>query len=328
MQLVVAPQNLRLNIQSGQNLLDVLRENAVPISYSCMSGRCGTCRCKVTQGQVQHSGPENGRPEMDQDAYVLACQSVLTDSCTIEIPDMDEVVVHPAKIIKGTVLAIEELTHDIRRLRIKPAKPMSFSPGQYATLQFTPDHIRPYSWAGLPGDEDMEFQIRQVPGGRVTDYVFSTLKVGDAVRISGPLGTAYLRQKHLGPMLCVGGGTGIAPIVSIVRGAMAANMHNPVHVYFGVRSQEDCYDVARLRRIAQEHGNMTLHVVVATGPVHAGLRSGLVTDAIQQDLPALKNFVGYFCGAPAMVEALNSVAQSLGMPLDNIHADAFYPSGI
>jgi ferredoxin-NAD(P)+ reductase (naphthalene dioxygenase ferredoxin-specific) len=241
---------------------------------------------------------------------------------------MDEVVVHPAKIIKGTVLAIEELTHDIRRLRIKPAKPMSFSPGQYATLQFTPDHIRPYSWAGLPNDDEMEFHIRQVPGGRVTDYVFSTLKVGDAVRISGPLGTAYLRQKHLGPMLCVGGGTGIAPIVSIVRGAMAANMHNPVHVYFGVRSQEDCYDVARLRRIAQEHGNMTLHVVVATGPVHAGLRSGLVTDAIQQDLPALKNFVGYFCGAPAMVEALNSVAQSLGMPLDNIHADAFYPSGI
>jgi ferredoxin-NAD(P)+ reductase (naphthalene dioxygenase ferredoxin-specific) len=277
---------------------------------------------------VQHSGPENGRPEMDQDAYVLACQSVLTDSCTIEIPDMDEVVVHPAKIIKGTVLAIEELTHDIRRLRIKPAKPMAFSPGQYATLQFTPDHIRPYSWAGLPNDDEMEFHIRQVPGGRVTDYVFSSLKVGDAVRISGPMGTAYLRQKHSGPMLCVGGGTGIAPIISIVRGAMAANMHNPVHVYFGVRSQEDCYDVARLRRIAQEHGNMTLHVVVATGPVHAGLRSGLVTDAIQQDLPALKNFVGYFCGAPAMVEALSSLAQSLGMPLDNIHADAFYPSGI
>jgi ferredoxin-NAD(P)+ reductase (naphthalene dioxygenase ferredoxin-specific) len=328
MQLLVAPQNLRLTIQSGQNLLDVLRENAVPISYSCMSGRCGTCRCKVTQGQVQHSGPENGRPEMEQDAYVLACQSVLTDSCTIEIPDMDEVVVHPAKIIKGTVMAIETLTHDIRRLRIKPAKPMAFSPGQYASLQFTPDHIRPYSWAGLPDDEEMEFQIRQVPGGRVTDYVFSTLKVGDAVRISGPLGTAYLRQKHTGPMLCVGGGTGIAPIVSIVRGAMAADMHNPVHVYFGVRSQEDSYDLERLRRIAQEHGNMTLHVVVATGPVSDDQRSGLVTDAIQQDLPALNNFVGYFCGAPAMVEALSSLAQSLGMPLDKIHADAFYPSGI
>jgi len=241
---------------------------------------------------------------------------------------MDEVVVHPAKIIKGTVTAIEALTHDIRRVRIKPAKTMAFSPGQYATLQFTPEHIRPYSWAGLPDDDEMEFQIRQVPGGRVTEYVFSTLKVGDTVRISGPLGTSYLRQKHSGPMLCVGGGTGIAPIVSVVRGAMAANMHNPVHVYFGVRSQEDSYDLDRLRRIAQEHGNMQLHVVVATGPVSKELRSGLVTDAIRVDLPGLQDWVGYFCGAPAMVEALSRVAKTLGMPPEKIHADAFYPSGI
>lgn len=328
MELLVQPNHLRIQIQSGQNLLEVLREHAVPISYSCMSGRCGTCRCKVIQGGVTHSGPESGRPAMAQDPHVLACQSVLTDSCTIEIPEMDEVIVHPAKIIKGTVLAIEELTHDIRRLRIKPAKPMAFSPGQYATLQFTPDHIRPYSWAGLPDDEEMEFQIRQVPGGRVTEYVFSSLKEGDAVRISGPLGTAYLRQKHTGPILCVGGGTGIAPIVSIIRGVMAAHMTNPVHVYFGVRSQEDSYDLDRLRHLAQAHGNMVLHVVVATGAIQAGMRSGLVTDAIASDLPHLHDFMAYFCGAPAMVEALNALAQQLSMPAEKIHADAFYPSGI
>jgi len=76
----------------------------------------------------------------------------------------------------------------------------------------------------------MEFLIRQVPGGRVTEYVFATLKPGDAVRISGPLGTSYLRQKHTGPMLCVGGGTGIAPIMSILRGAMAAGIYIPVHI--------------------------------------------------------------------------------------------------
>jgi ferredoxin-NAD(P)+ reductase (naphthalene dioxygenase ferredoxin-specific) len=62
--------------------------------------------------------------------------------------------------------------------------------------------------------------------------------------------------------------------------------------------------------------------------VNKGLRSGLVTDAIQNDLPILNNFVGYFCGAPVMVEALNRLAQSLGMPLEKIHADAFYPSSI
>ena len=322
------PNNLKLDIQSGQNLLDVLRDHAVPISYSCMSGRCGTCRCKVTHGEVRNSGPEAGRPGLDLDTYVLACQSVLTQSCTIEIPDCGEVIVHPAKIIKGTVTAIEEVTHDIRRIRIKPAKPLVFSPGQYALLQFTPDHIRPYSWAGLPQDQEMEFHIRQVPGGRVTDYVFSTLQTGDAVRISGPMGTAYLRTKHTGPMLCVGGGTGIAPIVSIVRGAMAVGMQQAIHVYFGVRSQQDRYDLDRLNQLAQQHGQMKLHVVVATGPVSAGERSGLVTEAIKQDFLQLQDVIGYFCGAPAMVEALNSLVQSMGMPPENIHADAFYPSGI
>ena len=328
MELLVQPNDIRLSIQSGQNLLDVLKDNAIPISYSCMSGRCGTCRCKVIKGQVQHSGPEAGRPQLDSDPYVLACQSVLTESCAIEIPDIDEVVIHPAKIIKGTVVSIEELTHDIRRVRIKPAKPLGFSPGQYATLQFTPDHIRPYSWAGLPGDEEMEFQIRQVPGGRVTEFVFMKLAVGDAIRVSGPLGTAFLRKKHEGPILCVGGGTGIAPVISIVRGAIEAGMKNPIHLYFGVRSQEDLYDAERLEQLATEHGAMKVNIVVATGAVTNGQRVGLVTEAIKADHPNLKDFCAYFCGAPAMVEALNSLAKDLGMESSKIHADAFYPSGI
>jgi naphthalene 1,2-dioxygenase ferredoxin reductase component len=328
MELLVQPNDIRLSIQSGQNLLDVLKDNGVPISYSCMSGRCGTCRCKVIQGEVRHSGPEAGRPQLESDPCVLACQSVLTESCTIEIPDMDEVIVHPAKIIKGTVVAIEPLTHDIRRVRVRPAKPLDFSPGQYATLQFTPDHIRPYSWAGLPDDDEMEFQIRQVPGGRVTEYVFTTLAVGDAIRISGPLGTAYLRKKHAGPILCVGGGTGLAPVLSIVRGAIDAGMTNPIHLYFGVRSQEDLYDAERLKKLASDHGAMKVNIVVATGSVSVDQRSGLVTDAIQADLPDLKEWSAYFCGAPAMVEALNMLAKKLGMAPSKIHADAFYPSGI
>ena len=129
-------------------------------------------------------------------------------------------------------------------------------------------------------------------------------------------------------MLCVGGGTGIAPVVSIVRGAIAAGMHNPIHLYFGVRSAEDLYDAQRLQDLAQEHGDMQVHIVVATGAVTQGQRSGLVTDAIRHDLPQLKDFVAYFCGAPAMVDALNSMAQQLGMPPSRIHADAFYPSGL
>jgi ferredoxin-NAD(P)+ reductase (naphthalene dioxygenase ferredoxin-specific) len=329
MELVVKPLDRHIKVDSGSNLLEVLREHGLPISYSCMSGRCGTCRCRVVEGKVLNGGPENGRPlEAGKDTHVLACQAVLTDNCTIELPEVDDVIVHPARIVKGVVTAIEEATHDIRRLRVKLAKPIEFSPGQYVTLQFSPDHIRPYSMAGLMGDAEMEFQIRKVPDGRVTDYVFSQLKVGDAVRVSGPLGTAFLRRKHEGPMLCVGGGTGLAPALSVVRGALASGMTNPIHLYFGVRSQQDVYDADRLAALAHAHPQLKLHTIVSTGPVGPGQRSGLVTDAIRQDLASLKGWRAYLCGAPAMVEALSSLAQSLGMPLDNIHADAFYPSGI
>ena len=73
---------------------------------------------------------------------------------------------------------------------------------------------------------------------------------------------------------------------------------------------------------------MHVHIVVATGPVEAGQRSGLVTDAVQHDFVSLKDFCAYFCGAPAMVEALNTLAKNLQLDASNIHADAFYPSGI
>ncbi len=328
MELVVEPFNVRLNVDSGSNLLDVLRSHHLPISYSCMSGRCGTCRCRVVSGQVRNSGPEAGRPHAGKDDYVLACQAVLTDNCTIELPEVDEVVVHTARIVKGTVTSIDEATHDIRRIRVKLAKPLDFSAGQYATLQFTPEHIRPYSMAGLCDDTEMEFQIRRVPDGRVTAFVFDELQVGGTLRVSGPLGTAYLRKKHTGPMLCVGGGTGLAPVLSIVRGALAAGMQNPIHLYFGVRSAEDVYDAQRLQALAAAHANVKVHIVVATGAAGAGQRSGLVTDAIENDLGRLAGWRAYLCGAPAMVDALNLLVTRMGVEPGHVHADAFYPSGV
>ncbi len=328
MKLMIQPFKRSLDVESGQHLLDVLRAHAVPVSFSCLAGRCGTCRCKVLSGQVLDSGPQSGRPVAGQNETVLACQAVLTQDCTIELPEVDEVVVHPARVLKGTVSAIEPATHDILKVRLKLAKPLAFSPGQYATLQFTPEHIRPYSMTGLPDDAEMEFHIRRVPGGRVTGYVFDELKVGAAVRVSGPLGTAYLRQKHTGPMLCVGGGTGLAPVLSIVRGALAAGMGNPIHLYFGVRSAQDVYDAERLHTLAQQHPQLKVHIVVATGSSAPGQRSGLVTDAIAQDLPSLAGWRAYVCGAPAMVEAVNLVLARQGIAPEHIYADAFYPSGV
>lgn len=327
MDLLVQPLKRVIRVEPGANLLQALQAAQVPMSYSCMAGRCGTCRCRVLDGEVMEGSGERQGPLDGSDNFVLACQTYLTEPCTIEIPEPDDVVVHPARTVKATVTGIEHLTHDILRLVLRPAKAMEFSPGQYVQLQFTPAHVRPYSMAGLCGDGSLEFHVRRVPDGRVTGYIAHDLQVGDAVKVSGPLGSAYLRRKHEGPMLCVAGGTGLAPILSILRGAIAQGMRNPIHLYFGVRSPRDVYGLSWLEHLQREHPRLNVQVVLGSGGNPATQRCGLVTDAIEQDHGDLSGWRAYLCGSPPMVEAATVVARRKGIAAGHIHADAFYTQG-
>ncbi len=326
-QILVQPLQRTLSVALGVNLLEALRSSDIPVSYSCLAGRCGTCRCKVVAGHVLDSCRETGRFMEATDDYVLACQTFITESCTVEIAEPDEVVVHRPKIVKATVMAIDAPTHDIRRIVLKPAKPLDFSPGQYAQLQFTPAHVRPYSMAGVDDDAELEFHVRLVPEGRVTGYIAKTLAVGHEVRISGPLGCAYLRRKHAGPMLCVAGGTGLAPILSIIRGVIASGMRNSIYLYFGVRAARDIYSRQCLDELQRQHPQLHVNVVVSSGH-SADCRSGLVTEAIAKDWQhiSLAGFRAYLCGAPPMVEATSLLLRRMNVETSHIYADAFYAS--
>ena len=171
MDILVQPLNRVIRAEPGVNLLDALRAAQVPMSYSCLSGRCGICRCRVLSGEVLDGGREQQRPLDGVDGAVLACQTYVTEPCTIEVPAPEEAVVHRARVAKATVVAIEPLAADIRRLLLKVAKPIAFSPGQYMQLGFTPTHVRPYSMANLPGEQLLEFHIQLMPQGRVSGYI-------------------------------------------------------------------------------------------------------------------------------------------------------------
>lgn len=326
-QLTIYPLDRALEVRTGANLLQALRDNSIPVSYSCMAGRCGTCRCKVVRGKVLESGRESQTPLANAEQFVLACQTTLTEDCVIEIPEPDEIVTHPARILKATVASLIPMTHDVLQLRMTINKPMSYSPGQYAELQFGPGLVRPYSMAGLGQDGELEFHIRIVPDGRVTQHLANHVKPGDSVRVTGPLGTAYLRRKHAGPIICIAGSTGLAPILSIVRGALAEGMSNPIHVYFGVRTPRDVYGEEWLKALEQAHPNVKTHVVITSGNESAARRSGLVTDAMAADWRSLAEARAYVCGPPAMVEAATLVLKQRGLPREHLYADAFYPTG-
>jgi ferredoxin-NAD(P)+ reductase (naphthalene dioxygenase ferredoxin-specific) len=328
MEVSILPLQRTLDVRSGENLLEALRNNRIPVSYSCMAGRCGTCRCRLVSGSVLLTGTSESQPPVANGQSVLACQATVVEDCVIEIPEVDEIVAHPAKIIKTTVVGIEDLTHDIKRVRLALSRSFEFSPGQYATLQFTAQHIRPYSMAVTANSEEVEFHIRLVPGGRVTSYVATDLRVGQAVRLSGPLGTAYLRKKYAGPIVCIAGGTGLAPILSILRGMVDAGMRNPVHVYFGVRSSEDIYGLRWLNEMREALPDLTVHVVVASGANGGPFRAGVVTEAVNTDWKSMTGWRAYLAGAPVMVDAASILLRQKGVDPDHIYADAFYASGV
>jgi ferredoxin-NAD(P)+ reductase (naphthalene dioxygenase ferredoxin-specific) len=254
---------------------------------------------------------------------------VIESDCAIEVPEPDEVVIHPAKTLKGTVTAYESLSADVRRLRLKTNKPLEFSPGQYAHLRFRgPEGTRAYSMAGLAEDGELEFHIRLVPGGRVTSRLDDSIERGSVVKVNGPLGASYLRRKHAGPMLCVASGTGLAPILSIVRGALESGMENPIHLIFGARTQEDLYGVTYLKTLAADFPNFDYCITLNHTNDLDQYTRGLVTDAIAQRFPNLAGWRIYLAGAPVMVEAASVACTNRGASIEHIYADAFYPSGV
>ncbi|WP_144154393.1 2Fe-2S iron-sulfur cluster-binding protein [Paraburkholderia sp. BCC1885] len=324
MQLLVQPLGKTIEFQPGANLLETLRQAEVPVSYSCMAGRCGTCRCKVIEGSVEATSAVTQENPHPAGMSVLACQATLTADCAIEIPEPDEVVVHPARIVKGTVVSIDAPVSDVRIVRMSLNRPLSFSPGQYANVQFMPGRERPYSMAGVDTDALIEFHIRVVPGGAVSGHVATQLKCGDTARISGPLGTSYLRRQHDGPVICVAGGTGLAPVLSIVRALLEGGDRRAIHLYFGVRSEADVYGAGTLSELAERFPNLAVHTVIATGPARDRHRAGLVTDALDSDWGTLDGFRAYVCGSPPMVDAVRQTLIAKGLGYEHVYADAFF----
>lgn len=324
MEMTIQPLNEKLEVEPGTNLLETLLKHQIPISYSCMSGRCGTCQCTVLEGDV--TGPKATEGSPDEDNKILACMSTINSDCVVEIPEPDEIVVHPAKVLKGTVTRFESVSHDVRILSLKTNKPLEFSPGQYVQLQFAPDAIRPYSMAGICGDDELEFHIRIVPDGRVTPRIDRELSVGDKVRVSGPLGASYLRMKHEGPMLCVAGGTGLAPMLSTARGALEAGMTNPIYFYFGVRDEIDVYGLDLLDDLAKRFSNFQYEVVLSACQTETRFAQGFVTDVISAKFDSLEGWRVYLAGPPPMVEAATRLSETKGVESKHIYADAFYPT--
>jgi Na+-transporting NADH:ubiquinone oxidoreductase subunit NqrF len=229
----------RLPVPDGQTILEAALQNGVAYPHGCRSGRCGSCKSRLIEGAVEmlpHSRYALTEEET-RCGFILACRAVPKSDVAVAWLGNDEAAAAPIQNVEGTVVAMDELTHDIMRVRIRPeaTNTLPFAAGQYADIRFGPSPARSYSMANRPGDRELEFHIRRVPGGVASGYVHATLQPGERVALRAPLGSSHLRDEHSGPMLCIAGGSGLAPINSIVETALAHGMSQPIHVYFGAR---------------------------------------------------------------------------------------------
>jgi len=232
---------------------------------------------------------------------------------------------HPSRVLLCRVDGIADLTYGIRELRlaIETGGPFDFSAGQYAQIEFACGLSGYYSMASTPAQEQLVFQLRRTADGKTSSYVAQELKFGDKVKVSGPLGSSYLRGKHAGPVLLVAGGSGLAPIYSVLCTLLGRGSGERVALYFGVRSERDVYHERLLADLMANHGNFSYQIVLSEPDGESGRRRGLVHQAVAEDLADAAGYTAYLAGPPAMVEAAGQLLLARGVERRDIHADAF-----
>lgn len=313
---------------NGVTILEAAFDAGVPFPHGCQSGNCGACKAYLLDGAVDMEGYAEAALTGEERArgLILACRAVPTAPCTVVWLDEDDLIVHPRRTLSTTIVAIDDATHDIRRvmLAIEAGGPFTFSAGQYASVAFAGVPPRDYSMANRPGETLLEFHVRHMRDGTTSRHVATNVRLGDQVRVDGPFGTSYLRESHRGPILAIAGGSGVAPIKSIVEQAVAKRMPQPIHLYIGARDEQDLYLLTRFTVLAAKHP--TLHVMpVLSEPTGATpRRRGFLHDAIGQDFNSFDGCKAYVAGPPVMVEAVTTLLTSRGMRRIDVHADAFY----
>lgn len=321
-----------LAVEMGDTILTAALAAGVSYPHGCQSGNCGACKSRLHSGEIEMS-PYSDYALTDDEkdsGLILACRAVPWSDCEVSWLEPDEVVSHPLRKLDCKVAALDRVTHDITRVRlsIEAGGPFDFTAGQYARVHFADLPPRDYSMANLPtdagGDGTLEFHIRIVTDGGVSTFVHNDLKVGDEVRVEGPYGISYLRAKHTGPIVALAGGSGLAPVKSIVESALAAGAEQPIHMYFGVRAEADVYLEDHFQALAAAHGNFTFEVILSEPDGDTARRTGFLVDIVAEDFKDLDGAKAYLAGPPVMVETCVGRLKDISVRDEDCHADAFY----
>jgi len=328
-QVTIQPSGHQFTVNVGDTLLAAALNAGYALPYGCRNGACGACKGKVLAGEVDFGSYQDSAltPEDKAKGLALFCCTTAKSDLSIEVKEVGATQDVPVKTLPCRVERMEKLADDVMALFLKlPANErLQFLPGQYLDFLLKDGQRRSFSLANAPEEDGLlELHVRHVPGGKFTDQVFGTMKAKDIMRINGPHGSFFLRDSGK-PVIFVAGGTGFAPIKSILAHAFHHEIDRKFVLYWGARGPRGIYQPDLPARWQLEHAHFGF-IPVLSQPLPEDNwpgRTGFVHEAVLADFPDLSGHEVYACGAPPMVQAARRDFMARGLPEDAFFSDSF-----
>lgn len=302
-----------------QSVLDCLATHDIHIPSSCHSGLCQTCMVQAVSGTVPKQAQAGLKDTLAAQNCFLPCVCYPEDDIEVALYDGGM-----AKL-QATVTDLTLLNGDILGIRLKPSRQFKYRAGQFINF-FKDEHtVRSYSLASVPAlDEELFLNVRKVPNGAVSGWMFDQLDVGDSVTISEAAGDCfYVPGKPEQNILLVGTGSGLAPLYGIIRDALRSGHTGKISLFHGSNTAPGLYLTGELRKLAQAYPNFSYTPCISEGAVPENCASGMVLDVALRMHPDLSGWRAYLCGHPEMVKAARQQTFFAGVSMSEIFADPF-----
>ncbi len=333
------PVGIEIEVDETQTILRAASEQGVMLMHGCKEGQCAACKSFILEGEdVEHDKYSTfALPDQDkEEGYTLLCRAHAYEDLTIELLNYDEEMIRsglPIQQAVAEVVSKDRVTHDMCHLVLRLIEPaeVKFFPGQYMDISVPgTDQVRSFSMANTSSrDGTLEFVIKMYPDGLFSTFLDKQLKVGDRLELTGPFGVFTLRDADT-ELLFVGGGAGMAPILSLLRTMAERGIERKATFFYGVRGLRDLCFEEELRAIAQKLPGFTYVPVLSDHDPALGDwvgETGFVTDVVKRIATGASGAHAYVCGPPPMVEAAIPLLTSLGVAEKRIYFDKFTTTG-
>jgi propane monooxygenase reductase subunit len=330
------PVGIEIQVDEDQTILRAAAEQGIMLMHGCKEGQCSACKSFVLDGDDIELDRYStfALPDYERDeGFTLLCRAHIYEDVRIELLNFDEDMIRsglPIQEAVAEVVANDPVTHDMRHLvlRLVEPKEINFFPGQYVDIAVPgTEATRSFSMANTSSRESgqLEFVIKIYPDGLFSHFLDTRLALGDRLTLTGPFGAFTLRDGPDADLIFVGGGAGMAPILSLLRSIAERGIERKATYYYGARRRRDlCFD--KELRALEESLPSFRYVPALSEPDNADDwdgEVGLITDVVQRHEADLKGAHAYVCGPPPMVEAAMALLTALGVPEKRVYYDKF-----